>query len=271
MAKENKYLYDKSAETLRRLERVIVNIQNGEFEKTACNEEGIDVNKFRRFVRSHWDKDDAKKEETEIVEYSWQEEFLQDIYNDYTVPSSDFEKIYEYVLTTLSEREQYIIREHYENGMILSDIAQQLGISRERTRQILIKTKRRLNHPDRRILFENGLEYKEKLKRYKIAEEKYESHVNATARLAEKTTALEEKTSNLSEEELQRITIEHVKVDNIFSTRTQTCLKRAGVYELGDLHDYSVAKLRQIRNLGQKSIAEIVDLCHDYGIIIPEE
>jgi|TARA_B110000967_G_C18538279_1_gene389320 RNA polymerase sigma factor (sigma-70 family) len=108
-------------------------------------------NKIRRVLKTEL------KETPYNIEYST--EFRSDIeYNE----SALNEKLEE-VLTTLTFREEKIMRLRFGIGTkkshTLEEIAQMMEISRERTRQIVMKSLRKLRHPTRvKILngFENG-------------------------------------------------------------------------------------------------------------------
>jgi RNA polymerase sigma factor (sigma-70 family) len=108
-------------------------------------------NKIRRVLKTEL------KETPYNIEYST--EFRSDIeYNE----SALNEKLEE-VLTTLTFREEKIMRLRFGIGTkkshTLEEIAQMMEISRERIRQIVMKSLRKLRHPTRVKLllgFENG-------------------------------------------------------------------------------------------------------------------
>lgn len=53
-----------------------------------------------------------------------------------------------------------------------------------------------------------------------------------------------------------------------FSVRTHNCLKHAGMKTLGDIK--SVEQLQNVRNLGKRSVNEVIDKLREYGIELPE-
>ena len=53
-----------------------------------------------------------------------------------------------------------------------------------------------------------------------------------------------------------------------FSVRTHNCLQRAGIKTLGDIK--SVEQLHNVRNLGKRSVNEVIDKLREYGIELPE-
>ena len=53
-----------------------------------------------------------------------------------------------------------------------------------------------------------------------------------------------------------------------FSVRTHNCLQRAGIKTLGDIK--SVEQLQNVRNLGKRSVNEVIDKLREYGIELPE-
>ena len=56
-----------------------------------------------------------------------------------------------------------------------------------------------------------------------------------------------------------------------FSVRAYNCLKRAGVNTLGDLTEKSELEMMKIRNLGKKSLKEVMDKIKDMGLKFREE
>ena len=51
-----------------------------------------------------------------------------------------------------------------------------------------------------------------------------------------------------------------------FSVRAYNCLKRAGINTLGDLTEKSELEMMKIRNLGKKSLKEVIDKIKDMGL-----
>ena len=51
-----------------------------------------------------------------------------------------------------------------------------------------------------------------------------------------------------------------------FSVRAYNCLKRAGVNTLGDLTAKSELEMMKVRNLGKKSLKEVIDIVKDMGL-----
>ena len=56
-----------------------------------------------------------------------------------------------------------------------------------------------------------------------------------------------------------------------FSVRAYNCLKRAGVNTLGDLTAKSDVEMMKIRNLGKKSLKEVIDKIKDMGLRFRED
>lgn len=60
--------------------------------------------------------------------------------------------------------------------------------------------------------------------------------------------------------------LSQVKIDVLdLSVRASNCLKRANIYTLGDLVKRTEDDLSKIRNLGKKSVDEIIEKLKDYG------
>lgn len=56
-----------------------------------------------------------------------------------------------------------------------------------------------------------------------------------------------------------------------FSVRAYNCLKRDGIYTLQDLTNKSESEMMKIRNLGKKSLKEVLDKIKELGLILREE
>lgn len=56
-----------------------------------------------------------------------------------------------------------------------------------------------------------------------------------------------------------------------FSVRAYNCLKRAGIHNLQDLVNKSESDMMKIRNLGKKSLKEVLDKVRDLGLVLREE
>ena len=56
-----------------------------------------------------------------------------------------------------------------------------------------------------------------------------------------------------------------------FSVRAYNCLKRAGIHTLQDLVNKSESDMMKIRNLGKKSLKEVLDKIRDIGLILRDD
>jgi DNA-directed RNA polymerase subunit alpha len=56
-----------------------------------------------------------------------------------------------------------------------------------------------------------------------------------------------------------------------FSVRAYNCLKRAGIHTLQDLVNKSESDMMKIRNLGKKSLKEVLDKVRDMGLVLRDE
>ena len=56
-----------------------------------------------------------------------------------------------------------------------------------------------------------------------------------------------------------------------FSVRAYNCLKRAGIHTLQDLVNMSESDMMKIRNLGKKSLKEVLDKIRDMGLVLRDD
>lgn len=71
---------------------------------------------------------------------------------------------------------------------------------------------------------------------------------------------------NAKQEDSKLKKLERPIDDLDFSVRAYNCLKRAGINTLGDLTQKSELEMMKIRNLGKKSLKEVIDKIKDMGL-----
>ena len=76
---------------------------------------------------------------------------------------------------------------------------------------------------------------------------------------------------NAKQEDSKQKKLETSIDDLDFSVRAYNCLKRAGVNTLGDLTEKSELEMMKIRNLGKKSLKEVIDKIKDMGLRFRDE
>ena len=76
----------------------------------------------------------------------------------------------------------------------------------------------------------------------------------------------------ISKSEDPSVKILETSIDDLdFSVRAYNCLKRAGINTLGDLTEKSELEMMKIRNLGKKSLKEVIDKIKDMGLKFRDE
>ena len=75
-----------------------------------------------------------------------------------------------------------------------------------------------------------------------------------------------------AKQEDSKLKILETSIDDLdFSVRAYNCLKRAGINTLGDLTSKSELEMMKIRNLGKKSLKEVIDKIKDMGLKFRDE
>lgn len=94
-------------------------------------------------------------------------------------------------------------------------------------------------------------------------------HLNIVTNLSEiaDTTGI----MNAKQEDTKQKKLETPIDDLDFSVRAYNCLKRAGVNTLGDLTEKTELEMMKIRNLGKKSLKEVIDKIKDMGLRFRED
>ena len=64
----------------------------------------------------------------------------------------------------------------------------------------------------------------------------------------------------------------HESIEELqLTVRSYNCLKRAGYEYIGQLLGISKKKLAMVRNLGEKSMQEVIERLREYDIIVEDE
>lgn len=175
---------------------------------------------------------------------------------------SDLNASIEYVLYTLSDRERKILKNRFVDLMTLEQTGKLFGVTRDRIRQIEAKAIRKLRHPSRAKYFKYGVSG--------IIEDIRMDYYNKFSELEGKLIELcklNVKTADevIQEKEIRKkfapTDIEHMDL----SVRSYNCLKRAGIGTLQQLSELSYNDLIRIRNLGRRSVDEIIGKLNEYG------
>lgn len=175
---------------------------------------------------------------------------------------SDINASIEYVLYTLSDRERKILKNRFVDLLTLEQTGNIFGVTRDRIRQIEAKAIRKLRHPSRAKYFKYGVSG--------IIENIRMDYYNKFSELEGKLIELcklNVKTADevIQDHELRRkyapTSIEHMDL----SVRSYNCLKRVGIGTLQQLAQLSYDDLIRIRNLGRRSVDEIIGKLNEYG------
>ena len=158
---------------------------------------------------------------------------------------------------TLTEKEYDMLIKCYKEGLILQEIGDIYNVTRERVRQIISRAIRRLRYRIKYFLC-GDYQNPEKLARKEFEEIKQE--------LFEKWT-YESAMDFLTKYELShpRSVGDQDICELDFTVRTWNCLRRAGITTVDELSKFSVEQLMKIRNLGRKSMKEVINKMNELG------
>ena len=184
----------------------------------------------------------------------------------------------DYVLSTLTEREQKVIQLRFVDGLSLKDTGKAFNVTQERIRQVEAKALRKLRHPSRVNIIKEGLTA------VKAKEEAKGRLVRATEELNVEIEKVRKETKLLQEimatgrptAEAEAVIREHCKNWNVgienmdLSVRAYNCLKRAGFNKVCDLAGMTREKFTKIRNFGRKSMEEVIEKLKLWGIEVSE-
>ena len=187
---------------------------------------------------------------------------VEEVCEEEELATTDLLGSVEYALFSLTDRERDITHLYYRDGKTLEEIGKIYGVTRERIRQVVAKAVRKLKHPSRRKYIELGV--------LGVIEKMKEEYAEKVAELTEKMLYLTNITDANMNTVIEKCELakktETEKIENFdFSVRTYNCLCRAGKRTLGDVARMSYTELNHVRNLGRKSILEIIDTLEKNG------
>lgn len=94
-------------------------------------------------------------------------------------------------------------------------------------------------------------------------------HLNIITNLSELADTTGVMSAKQEDSKLKRL---ETSIDDLdFSVRAYNCLKRANINTLGDLVEKSELEMMKIRNLGKKSLKEVIDKIKDMGLKFRDE
>lgn len=180
----------------------------------------------------------------------------QNVYNPIDMVHRTYGPALEDALYTLTDRERKVLRYRFVDGMTLRETGDQLGVTQERIRQIEAKALRKLRHPSRSrtYVFETNMDKLRKLEK-------------AYSRIIKENNELRTRLDIQLRKDVEPTPLRETGL----SVRAYSCLGRAGIEYVEDLEGWTIERLMKVRNLGRKTLNEVVSKAKDYGITIKTE
>jgi len=171
---------------------------------------------------------------------------------------------FEKVLTNLSDREQRVLDLIYRLGMNCEQAGSEFKVTRNRINQLEHKALRRLK-PYLKQCKAVSVEVFEEYLRLQEEVEKKDAYIEQIFQildqLSPKFAEVVSDAMEREEAEIEAERIENHDIDDLeLSVRAYNCLRRAGIYTIGDIIAYDQDEHRRwnkVRNLGRKSFEEI--------------
>lgn len=167
----------------------------------------------------------------------------------------------EYVLSRLPDREREILRCRYEVRMTLQTIGEAFGITTERVRQILSEVRFKLRHPSRSSILKNGIAGTIEL----VKQQGYDAgYVKGCEDGFAKGFAAA-KAELAGDKHYERPSDAWSIEDLDLSVRAYNCLAHANIRTVQQISVMTYDDLYRLRNMGIKSLNEIVQKMADLG------
>lgn len=195
------------------------------------------------------------------------------LYDINTIPNLDenLNKAYD----TLESREKIFVIKRYKEFLTYDELGTKYNLTRERCRQIIQKALRKLRHPSRLRIILGTKDFMDEIKELERTIRNLEERVECSKRLEKMhddcIEELKKQEKDISSGFLTT-SIEELGL----STRSINCLKRltngwGREVSVEEIVEHSIDDLYKVRNLGKKSIDEIVAKVHGFGLKFKDE
>ena len=170
-------------------------------------------------------------------------------------------------MSDLTDREQKVLKLRYKHYLTLEQCGYHFNVTRERIRQVEAKALRKLRNPHvskHWVLdtMDKAREAQEKLSRLELENIRLKNFIESHLTDVKIPCDNERKEDSVSD----------ISIDDLeLSVRSFNCLRRAGINTIGDLDGFTVERFMKIRNLGRKSMGEVITRLKEYGIEIKSE
>lgn len=173
-------------------------------------------------------------------------------------------------ILTLTEREQTVLEHRYRLGYTLKKTGEVFGVGAERVRQIEIKALRKLRHPSRSrdMSISSIIASRDYLSEQNAKQQAVITEQRRTIAQIAKLVPKEAREQNADTDLTQAISSQLMKINELdLSVRSYTCLMRAGCATVEDILESIKCydDLCQIRNLGRRSMDEVIEKMREYG------
>ena len=281
---EHKYIRSDGSESITYVVTSSVKI-NGERTKQQSFSSLEDARAYRSLI----DNQRKIRNFEKVESISTGNEYPENICRDLKITIDNYPDLYDDIvesfdkrfneLNIYTNREMMIFNLRYKNYYTLGQIANEIGISTERVRQILAKAVRKLMKPN---VFNRLVEHETKLEMLNAEEtSRIRSELKKEMSLEVAMDIVAEKFGFESKEALEEclnnggrfgndkldMTIDELDL----TVRSYNCLKRRRVNTVGELVEYTLEDLMGFRNMGRKSIREVVEKVHNLGLSFKDE
>lgn len=188
---------------------------------------------------------------------------------------ADIEGTVEYVISRFDPRVQTVILGHYKEGKTYEQIGKELGVTRERVRQMEARSLRQMRNPKCRALLSLGVaEYISQI-RITATESSANKQISAATEaikiVADRLSKItgDDEISVMMEKKLMNSNLTLTIAELELSVRTYNALSRAGLKTVEAILNYG--DLSRVRNLGERCLAEITQKIRDLGFDISIE
>lgn len=274
---------------------------DGSETKTYCVTSGIKINGERikqqyfnsleeaRAYRALIDNQRKIRNFEKVESNSTGNEYPENICKDLKITVDNYPDLYDEIvesfdkrfseLNVYTDREMKIFNLRYKNYYTFEQIGNEIGVTKERVRQILVKAIRKLMRPN---IFNHLVEHETKLEMLNAqetarirAELKEEMSLEVAMDIVaekfgfESKEALEECLNNGGRFGDDRL---DMTIDELgLCVREYNCLRRARINTVGELVALDIEDLMKIRNLGRKSLRGILEKVHALGLTFKDE
>lgn len=269
LSENNRYIYETAAENSRKMLDIITGVLNGtQTIRDGCKKYGLSYRSFFYYIRKLAQIDPKAKQmpKNVVFEITPTEQIYAAVFGVKSetvgdIMPDDADEAVEIVLSMLKEKQATVVR-MYSEGYKLKEIADKLGVTGERIRQIRNEAYSRMRKNYLRRIMEYGAGVADEAR--KQAEEEHRT------KIADYKKTLETGVENQEQDSVNDDSDKTLEEIGLCAFTRKKCINN-GIKSASDFQSISYKDLQEAPGIGEKTLVDIMKALHKHNIHLKNE